>query len=135
MGPDWIFQGVGKQERDSTTARIPQSFLDIQFECELGHVCDGEGSSPVSATLTNGVCVEADFVVSATGVMPITSVVSSEFEVKLSSTDIFQTAFLARVHARSVRLPIQLFFACPGLLAASKLIREGMMEACASTKR
>lgn len=84
VGPDWTFQGVGKQEPDSTNR--PQSFLDIQFECELGDVRGGEGSSLVSATLTNGVCVEADFVVSATGVLPITSVVSSEFKVKLLST-------------------------------------------------
>eukprot|EP00903_Cladosiphon_okamuranus_P013090 g12210.t1 len=80
VGPDWIFQGVGKQHPNSTSARSPQSFLDIQFECELGDVRGGEGSSPVSVRLTNGVCVEADFVVSATGVTPGTSVVSSDFE-------------------------------------------------------
>lgn len=85
VGPDWTFQGVGKQQPDPTSARSPQPFLDIQFECELGDVRGGEGSSPVLARLTNGVYVEADFVVSATGATPVTSVVSSEFEVKLFS--------------------------------------------------
>lgn len=98
VGPDWTFQGVGKQQPDSPIARSPQPFLDIQFECELGDVRGGEGSSPVSATLTNGVCVEADFVVSATGVTPITSVASSEFQVKLFQ--LLQLTTLKRLLAR-----------------------------------
>lgn len=97
VGPGWTSQGVGKQPPDSSTAESPQSYLDIQFECELGDVRGGEGSWPVSATLTNGVCVEVDFVVSATGVTPITSVVSSEFKVKPFSIVAFLTMFLARV--------------------------------------
>lgn len=89
VGPDWVktFQEVATH-KDSTRSRQP--LLDVQFGCELGDVCNGntrEDSGigvrwPVSATLTNGVIVDCDFIVSATGVQPNTGVVGSEFEVK-----------------------------------------------------
>lgn len=66
-----------------------KTLLDIQFECELDSVRDGEGIKgsdgdrwPVSATLTNGVVVDCDFVISATGAKPNTNVLGDEFEVK-----------------------------------------------------
>ena len=66
-----------------------RTLLDIHFECELDYVRDGEGSKgfdgadwPVSATLTNGVAVDCDFVISATGANPNTSALGDEFEVK-----------------------------------------------------
>lgn len=89
VGPNWVkaLQGFAA-DRELTGSR--QS-LDIQFECELGDVCNGRAREdsgidtcwPVSATLTNGVVVDCDFVVSATGVQPNTSIVGSEFEVNM----------------------------------------------------
>lgn len=89
VGPDWvkILQGL-VEDKDLTERRQPP--LDIQFECELGDVCNGHAREdsrtdfrwPVSATLTNGVAVDCDFIVSATGILPNTGVVGSEFKVK-----------------------------------------------------
>lgn len=88
VGPNWVdsLKGVAA-DKELTGSRQP--LLDVQFECELGDVCDARARKdrgidarwPVSATLTNGVVVDCDFVVSATGVQPNTSVVGSEFEV------------------------------------------------------
>ncbi|CAM9199193.1 unnamed protein product, partial [Hapterophycus canaliculatus] len=56
--------------------------LDIQFRCEVGDVREGEHAEccPVSATLTNGLVVRCDFIVSATGVQPNTGVLDSQFQ-------------------------------------------------------
>ncbi|CBJ28169.1 conserved unknown protein [Ectocarpus siliculosus] len=86
VGPDWLktlaTQAGTSEEDRNTTSQNP--LLDIQFECELGGICErGEDSSdlyPVSATLTNGRRVECDFVVSATGVRPNTGIISSDFK-------------------------------------------------------
>lgn len=62
--------------------------LDMQFECELDEISDGDSvedqsgtSWPVYATLTNGVVVGCDFIVSATGVRPNTGVLGADFKV------------------------------------------------------
>lgn len=81
--------------RDSSTSQEgtkscrQQPLLDIQFECELANIRDGEGSTgsdgarwPVSATLTNRFVVDCDFVISATGVKPKTNVLGDDFEVR-----------------------------------------------------
>ncbi|CAN0548238.1 unnamed protein product, partial [Ectocarpus sp. 12 AP-2014] len=86
VGPDWLktfaTQAGTSEEDRTTTSQTP--LLDIQFECELGGICErGEDSSdpyPVSATLTNGRRIECDFVVSATGVRPNTGIISSNFK-------------------------------------------------------
>lgn len=83
VGPDWIkaFERLATQESKPNTEGSSQPHLDIQFECELGEVRDGD-TWPVSALLTNGVRVDCDFVVSATGVVPTTSILPPEFEVR-----------------------------------------------------
>lgn len=85
VGPDWVrtFERFATREPTSNAERSSQPLLDIQFECELGGVCDGD-TLPVAATLTNGVRVDCDFVVSATGVVPTTSILPAEFEVRQS---------------------------------------------------
>lgn len=92
VGPDWLktlaAQAGTSEEDRNTTSQNP--LLDIQFECELGGICErGEDSSdpyPVSATLTNGRRVECDFVVSATGVRPNTGIISSDFKASEANT-------------------------------------------------
>lgn len=92
VGPDWLktlaTQAGTSEEEGNTTSQHP--LLDIQFECELGGIGErGKDSSdpyPVSATLTNGRRVECDFVVSATGVRPNTSIISPDFKASEAST-------------------------------------------------
>lgn len=64
--------------------------LDIQFGTELENIRDctvsaeGNGQDlncPLLATLTNGVEISCDFVISATGVYPNTGVLGPDFEV------------------------------------------------------
>lgn len=64
--------------------------LDIQFGTELENIRDcipsaeGNGQNlswPLMATLTNGVEIGCDFVVSATGVEPNTGVLGPDFQV------------------------------------------------------
>ncbi len=81
VGPDWVKTFDRFATRESTSNS--QCLLDVQFECELGGIHDGD-TLPVAAVLTNGVNVDCDFVVSATGVVPTTSILPSEFEVRQS---------------------------------------------------
>lgn len=84
----WTDRGSSTRQEDTEECR-QQPLLDIQFECELDDVRDGKGSEidngphwPVSATLTNGVVVDCDFVISATGAKPNTNALGDQFEVK-----------------------------------------------------
>ncbi|CAM9410309.1 unnamed protein product, partial [Laminaria digitata] len=93
LGPAWLktlniaaYRGSSTRQEDTEECR-QQPLLDIQFECELDDVRDGKGSEindgphwPVSATLTNGVVVDCDFVISATGAKPNTNALGDQFE-------------------------------------------------------
>lgn len=88
VGPDWV-KTFQRAAADNNLTGSGQPLLDIQFDCELSDVCNGHIREdigidyrwPVSATLTNGVVVGCDFIVSATGVQPNTGVVDPEFDV------------------------------------------------------
>ncbi|CAN0172913.1 unnamed protein product [Scytosiphon promiscuus] len=85
VGPGWCSGLNIREEEDGggdENEKRPRSLLDIQFECEVRDVCEGEHGDrhPVSATLTNGRIVDCDFIVSATGVQPNTSVLDAAFQ-------------------------------------------------------
>lgn len=92
VGPDWCralnVQDKSQGRDGDESEKSPRPLLDIQFGCEVEDVREEEHGDrcPVSARLTNGLIVKCDFMVSATGVQPNTSVVDADYQVISFST-------------------------------------------------